>query len=138
MATPDVQGGLNRLRPDSTLNHFTASGGQSIYRGNTLPQNLIGDYFVCEPVGRLVSRAEVINLKGKIIFQPAYYRQEFITSSDIFFRPVNSYTGPDGNLYIVDMYRGIIQQGSWTPRGSFLRRVIDRKWIAKNTGRGRI
>ncbi|HCN82551.1 MAG TPA: cytochrome C, partial [Sphingobacteriaceae bacterium] len=138
MATPDVQGGLPRLRPDSTLNHFTASSGQSIYRGNTLPQNLIGDYVICEPVGRLVRRAKVINLKGKTTLQNAYYRQEFITSSDIYFRPVNSYTGPDGNLYIVDMYRGIIQQGTWTPKDSYLRRAIDKRGMAKNIGRGRI
>jgi glucose/arabinose dehydrogenase/mono/diheme cytochrome c family protein len=138
MATPDVQGGLPRLRPDSTLNHFTASNGQSIYRGNTLPQNLTGDYIVCEPVGRLVRRAKVMNLKGKTTMQNAYYRQEFISSSDIYFRPVNSYTGPDGNLYIVDMYRGIIQQGTWTPKDSYLRRAIDRRGMAKNIGRGRI
>ncbi len=54
------------------------------------------------------------------------------------FRPVNSYTGPDGNLYIVDMHRGIIQQGNWTRPGSFLRKRIDAKGLAKNTGHGRI
>ena len=138
IATPDVQGGLPRLRPDSTLNHFTASSGQSIYRGNSLPQDLAGDYIVCEPVGRLISRAKVQNVKGKITFRPAYYRQEFIASSDMHFRPVNSYTGPDGNLYIVDMYRGIIQQGNWTPKGSFLREAIDKRKMAQNVGRGRI
>ena len=35
ISTPDVQGGLMRLRADSTLNHFTGACGQSIYRGNT-------------------------------------------------------------------------------------------------------
>jgi mono/diheme cytochrome c family protein len=51
---------------------------------------------------------------------------------------VNSYTGPDGNLYIVDMYRGIIQQGNWTRKGSFLRKKIDSLGLAKNINRGRI
>jgi putative membrane-bound dehydrogenase-like protein len=138
MATPDVQGGLPRLRADSTLNHFTGACGQSIYRGNTLPKDLVGDYIICEPVARLIRRAKVINLKGKIIVQNAYYRQEFIASTDMNFRPVNSYTGPDGNLYIVDMHRGIIQQGNWTRPGSFLRRKIDQLGLAKNTGHGRI
>ena len=54
------------------------------------------------------------------------------------FRPVNSYTGPDGNLYIVDMHRGIIQQGNWTRPGSFLRKKIDAMGMAKNVGHGRI
>lgn len=52
MVTPDVQGGLNRLRlPDSTLNHFTASNGQSIFRGDKLPADLVGDYLIGEPSG---------------------------------------------------------------------------------------
>ncbi len=138
MATPDVQGGLPRLRADSTLNHFTASCGQSIYRGNTLPKDMSGDLLICEPVARIIRRAKVINLQGKIIVQNAYYRQEFIASTDMNFRPVNTYTGPDGNLYIVDMHRGIIQQGNWTRPGSFLRSKIDRMGMAKNTGHGRI
>ena len=138
ISTPDVQGGLPRLRPDSTLNHFTASSGQSIFRGNALPKDLIGDYLICDPVGRLIRRAKLTNVKGKIIAQNAYDKQEFIASSDMNFRPVNSYTGPDGNLYIVDMHRGIIQQGSWTRPGSFLRKVIDRMGFAQNIGHGRI
>jgi len=138
IATPDVQGGLPRLRADTTLNHFTGACGQSIYRGNSLPADLVGDYLVCEPVGRMIRRAKVLNLKGKTVIQNAYYRQEFIASTDMNFRPVNSYTGPDGNLYIVDMHRGIIQQGNWTQPGSFLRNAIDSIGLAKNTGHGRI
>lgn len=138
MATPDVQGGLKRLRPNVTLNHFTASCGQSIFRGDRLPQDLVGDYIICEPVGRLIRRAKIIDLKGKRILKNAYYQEEFISSSDMNFRPVNTATGPDGNLYIVDMHRGIIQQGTWTRPGSFLRGKIDSLGLARNTGRGRI
>ncbi len=138
IATPDVQGGKMRLRADTTLNHFTASCGQSIYRGNSLPQDLRGDLLVCEPVARAIRRAKVLNLQGKTVIQNAYYRQEFIASTDMNFRPVNTYTGPDGNLYIVDMHRGIIQQGNWTKPGSFLRQEIDKLGLAKNTGHGRI
>lgn len=138
IATPDVQGGPKRLRPNVTLNHFTASCGQSIFRGDRLPDDLVGDYIVCEPVGRIVRRAKVINVKGKIVLQNAYEKQEFISSSDMNFRPVNTATGPDGNLYIVDMHRGIIQQGNWTRPGSFLRHKIDSLGLAENIGHGRI
>ncbi|HCN84990.1 MAG TPA: cytochrome C, partial [Sphingobacteriaceae bacterium] len=99
IATPDVQGGEKRLRTDLTLNHFTACAGQSIYRGDKLPQDLVGDYLICEPVGRLIRRAKVINVKGKTLFENAYNKEEFIASTDMNFRPVNSATGPDGNLY---------------------------------------
>lgn len=138
IATPDVQGGNARLSPDNTLNHFTACCGQSIFRGDHLPNDLVGDYIICEPVGRIVRRAKVIDEKGKIALENAYHQKEFISSSDMNFRPVNSATGPDGNLYIVDMYRGIIQQGNWTQKGSFLRKKIDSLGLDKNIGRGRI
>lgn len=138
IATPDVQGGPKRLRPDITLNHFTASCGQSIFRGDRLPHDLVGDYIVCEPVGRIIRRAKVIDREGKIVLENAYDRQEFISSSDMNFRPVNTATGPDGNLYIVDMHRGIIQQGNWTRPGSFLRQKIDSLGLAENIGHGRI
>ena len=55
---------------------------------------------------------------------------EFITSSDGNFRPVNTYTGPDGCLYIVDMYRGVIQEKSFmTP---YLKQEILRLNFDKN------
>ncbi|RYE14222.1 MAG: c-type cytochrome [Sphingobacteriales bacterium] len=137
-ATPDVQGGNIRLRPDSTLNHFTACSGQSVYRGDRLPADLQGDLMICEPVGRLIRRAKVINTDGMISLKNAYDKQEFIASTDMNFRPVNTATGPDGCLYIVDMYRGIIQEGNWTQKGSYLRPQIVSKGLDKNIGRGRI
>ena len=138
ISTPDVQGGLSRLRNDSTLNHFTACAGQSIFRGTAFPSDAQGDLFIPEPVGRLIRRAKVINTNGKISLKNAYEKEEFIASTDMNFRPVNSMTGPDGCLYIVDMYRGIIQEGNWTRKGTYLRKQIDEKKLDKNIGRGRI
>jgi glucose/arabinose dehydrogenase/mono/diheme cytochrome c family protein len=138
ISTPDVQGGVSRLRPDSTLNHFTGCTGQSIFRGTALPEDTKGDLFICEPVGRLIRRAKVTNTAGKVTLTNAYNKEEFIASTDMNFRPVNSVTGPDGSLYIVDMYRGIIQEGNWTKPGSFLRSKIVPRGLDKNIGRGRI
>jgi glucose/arabinose dehydrogenase/mono/diheme cytochrome c family protein len=139
IATPDIQGGLRRLRlPDSTLNHFTASNGQSIFRGDKLPADLVGDYLIGEPVARIIRRAKVINTNGKLTLENAYKQQEFIASTDMNFRPVNTYTGPDGCLYIVDMNRGIIQESQWTPKDSYLRPQIQRLGLDKNVQHGRI
>lgn len=138
IATPDVEGGLKRLRPDTTLNHFTASCGQSIYRGDALPADLRGDLLICEPVGRLIRRAKVTDDHGKITLHNAYDKEEFIASTDMNFRPVNTATGPDGCLYIVDMHHGIIQEGNWTREGSYLRPQILKKGLDKNIGQGRI
>jgi mono/diheme cytochrome c family protein/glucose/arabinose dehydrogenase len=138
IATSDVEGGLKRLRPDSTLNHFTASCGQVVYRGDKLPKDMYGDLFIPEPVGRLIRRAKVSNVNGKTILKNAYDKSEFLASTDMNFRPVNMYTGPDGAMYIVDMYHGIIQEGNWTGPGSYLRGKILEKQLDKNIGRGRI
>ncbi|WP_164714280.1 DUF7133 domain-containing protein [Chitinophaga rhizosphaerae] len=138
IATPDVQGGPGRLRPDSTLNHFTGCCGQSVYRGNALPEDLKGDLVICEPVGRLIRRAKVAERNGIRVLRNAYDREEFIVSTDMNFRPVNTANGPDGCLYIVDMHRGIIQEGNWTRKGSYLRPEILKRALDKNIGHGRI
>ena len=138
IATPDVQGGKVRLRPDSTLNHFTGCCGQSIFRGTALPDDLKGDLLICEPVGRLIRRAKVTSRNGVKVLKNAYQQEEFIVSTDMNFRPVNTTTGPDGCLYIVDMHRGIIQEGNWTREGSYLRPEILKRGLDKNIGHGRI
>ncbi|MEZ5965928.1 MAG: discoidin domain-containing protein [Planctomycetota bacterium] len=138
IATPDVQGGTGRLRADGSLDHFTGCCGPSIYRGDALPADCRGDYIVCEPVGRLVRRASVRDVDGKIVLENRYPQAEFWTSTDMNFRPVWSATGPDGGLWVVDMYRGIIQEGNWTREDSYLRPQIERLGLQANVGRGRI
>ncbi|PHS16937.1 MAG: protein containing Coagulation factor 5/8 type [Blastopirellula sp.] len=135
---PDTQGGRARLRDDNSLNRFTASCGQSIFRGDRMPGDLYGDLIICEPVGRLIRRAKVTNDNGRIVVSNAYDQKEFIASTDPNFRPVNSATGPDGCLYLVDMYRGIIQEGNWVREGSYLRGIVQEYELDKNIGRGRI
>ena len=138
IGTPDVQGGQSRLRADSTLNHFTASCGQSVFRGDRLPASLIGDLFICEPVGRLIRRAKMVERNGIATLSNAYDKREFLASSDMNFRPINSATGPDGCLYIVDMYHGIIQESAWTKPDSYIHPQIKRKNLDLNINRGRI
>jgi mono/diheme cytochrome c family protein len=138
VGTPDVQGGLEKLREDNTLNHFTGVAGQEIFLGHKMPPSMYGDLFIPEPVGRLVRRAKVRIEDGKKVLYNAYDQTEFLASTDLNFRPVQAKTGPDGALYIVDMYRGIIQESNWTREGSFLRPVIVRKELDKNIGKGRI
>jgi len=137
---PDVQGGPGQLRPDNTLNHFTATSGQAIFRGDRLPEDLRGNLLFAEPVGRLIRRTVIAVEDGVTRLANPYEKEhgEFIRSTDPLFRPVNMITAPDGTLYIVDMYRGIIQQGEWTQKGSYLREQIDALKMEQQTGRGRI
>lgn len=136
---PDVEGGPRRFRPeDKTLNHFTATCGQVIFRGDRLPSDLAGDLLFAEPVGRLIRRSKVEVRDGMTHLRNAHPRSEFIRSTDPNFRPVNMENGPDGHLYIVDMYRGIIQEANWVREGSYLRKVVKDYSLHENFGRGRI
>ena len=134
----DHQGGAGRTRPDKTLNHFTASCGQEVVRGDRLPADLRGDVLISEPVGRLVRRAKVSVVDGITRLENPYAKSEFIRSSDPNFRIVNMVNGPDGCLYLVDMYRGIIQEGNWVKEGSYLRKVVQQYSMDKVFGYGRI
>ena len=138
IATPDIEGGKKRLKDDSTLNHFTATCGQTIYRGDRLPASMKGDLFICEPVGRLIRRAKVQTKNGVRVVKNAYDKVEFLASSDMNFRPINMATGPDGCMYIVDMYRGIIQEGNWTGPSSYIRPQILHFGLDKHNSKGRI
>jgi mono/diheme cytochrome c family protein/glucose/arabinose dehydrogenase len=137
--TPDVQGGLKMLRPDNTLKRFTGGGGQSIYLGGIF-DDMQGDYIIAEPVGNLIRRSKVTRENGYTVLSNRYQSQkkEFIASSDPNFRPVWTESAPDGSLMILDMYRGIIQEGNWTQKGSYLRGVIDNYGFDKVIGRGRL
>ncbi|MGA0559801.1 DUF7133 domain-containing protein [Larkinella sp. VNQ87] len=136
--TPDVNGGPKTLRSDSTMALFTSICGQSVFRGDRLPKSMAGDYIVAEPVARVIRRANIRNNDGKVRLSNVYRHDEFISSTDMNFRPINTYTGPDGCLYIVDMYRGIIQESTWAQPGSYLYNQIMTKGLDKNIRRGRI
>ncbi|HZZ43562.1 MAG TPA: c-type cytochrome [Tepidisphaeraceae bacterium] len=134
----DVQGGPPRLRPQGGLNRFTGCAGPSIFRGDALPHDLYGDYILPEPVGRLIRRAKITDTNGELVVSNPSLGKEFIASTDPNFRPVWSATGPDGCLYICDMYHGIIQEANWTKEGSYLRPQIQKYGLDKNINHGRI
>ncbi|MES2596500.1 MAG: discoidin domain-containing protein [Verrucomicrobiota bacterium] len=138
MGLRDYQGGPGKSRDDDTLNHFTATCGGEIYRGDQLPAELKGDLFFGEPVGRLIRRTKIEVNDGITILHNPYPQNEFLRSTDACFRPVDMKTAPDGTLFICDMYRGIIQEGNWTKEGSYLRKVILQHSMDKVIGKGRI
>ena len=89
-------------------------------------------------MGRLIRRSKVTVRDGVTYLRNPYEKSEFIRSTDPDFRPVNLVNAPDGTLYIVDMYRGIIQEGNWVREGSYLRKRVEQYGFDKNFGRGRI
>ena len=135
----DMQGGMNRVRlPDGTLNHFTAASGVEIFRGDRLPKDMVGDLFFNEPVARIVRRAKVVVTDGLTQLRNAYPKSEFVRSTDPLFRPVCIVNAPDGTLYLMDMYTGIIQDAQFVGPGSYLRRKVEQYQLDKQHNWGRI
>ncbi len=137
-----VNPGVNRgyqpttLKPDGRLDKFTAACGTVIYRGDLFPREYYGNAFVCEPAGNMIRRSVLTEDYGVISAQNAYEKSEFLTSTDERFRPVNLYNGPDGALYIVDMYHGILQHRIYlTP---YLRRQVEDRGLQEPIHLGRI
>ena len=119
------------------IRSFTSVCGQSIYREDKFPFDTRGSYFVVDPTIHVVRRAN-ISKDGDIIklLRAEPEGQEFMRSSDINSRFVNTAVGPDGCLYITDMYRGIIQDAPWLNPQS--RENIKKNGLDKNIQHGRI
>jgi mono/diheme cytochrome c family protein/glucose/arabinose dehydrogenase len=134
--------GVNRgyqsgiLRPDGTLAAHTSVGSPVVYRGDRLPSDLYGNVFVTEPAGNLVSRIVLSEENGTVRARKAYDGAEFLASTDERFRPVNLSNAPDGTLYVVDMYRGVIQHRGYITE--YLRNHIVSHTLEQPIGYGRI
>ncbi len=124
------------LDKDGRLLEFTAACSPLSYRGTAFPSAYYGNVFVCEPAGNLIKR-NVVEEKGLLLsaYDP-HPGTEFLASTDERFRPVHMATGPDGALYIADMYRGLIQHSAYvTP---YLKDQTVSRSLAAPINRGRI
>ena len=137
-----VNPGVNRgyqkgqLREDGRLATYTGACGPCIYRGESFPKEFYGAAFLCEPTGNLVRCERLTERDGFVTGTNAFPEAEFLASTDERFRPINLYTGPDGALYVVDMYRGILQHRMYLT--SYLRKQSLSRELDKAVDRGRI
>jgi putative membrane-bound dehydrogenase-like protein len=116
----------NRLFPARASQLFALSGpagrttgacGIGVYRDSKLGDEFTGNTFTCEPVSLLVHR-RVLKANGNTFRgdrATGETASEFLTSTDPWFRPVQAMTGPDGGLWIADMYRFVIEHPRWIP-----------------------
>ncbi len=144
-----VNPGINRgyqpqmLDDKGRLRRTTATCGPGIYRGDQFPEGFVGDAFVPEPSGNVVSYFDMesrddgsLRAHHKSFDDAKWGKREFLACTDERFRPINVETGPDGCLYIVDMYRGILQHKVYVT--TFLRKQILERKLDKPIGLGRI
>ncbi|WP_343307180.1 c-type cytochrome [Chitinophaga niabensis] len=109
--TPGVNRGYMKKVLDDSLRliRFTAACGPVIYRAGLYGAAYEGNAFVAEPSANLIKRNILEDSGYQVKGKQAYKGREFLASTDERFRPVNLNVGPDGALYVLDMYRGIIQ-----------------------------
>ncbi|MCB9917924.1 MAG: dehydrogenase [Planctomycetes bacterium] len=131
------RGYQNGMLRDGKLARTTAVCGPGVYRGGLFPNAWIGDVFVPEPAGNLVRQMKItVDDRGQKRAENRWQDREFLASTDERFRPVQCLTGPDGALYVVDFYRGILQHRNFLT--TFLRKQIEQRKLATPIGLGRI
>lgn len=94
---------------------FTGATGITVYRGNAWPEEYRGNLFVGEVANNLVYRARVEANGVGVRAVRADPDAEFLASSDNWFRPVQFANAPDGSLYVIDMYRELIEGAAFLP-----------------------
>jgi mono/diheme cytochrome c family protein/glucose/arabinose dehydrogenase len=135
--------GVNRgyrdpfFRPDGSSIIIQGAGSPTVYRGDKYPADVRGSVFITDSPTNLVHRFNIVDDgTGRLAAKNAYARGEFLASSDERFRPVNLMSAPDGNLYVVDMYRGVVQDGGiWS---DYLRDYIKSRDLELPVERGRV
>ena len=94
---------------------FTSACSTMVYRDNLLGNDFLGDTFTCAPVHNLIHRRKLV--PNGVSFESTRpddnTDHEFLASTDSWFRPATVTTGPDGALWIVDMYRLVIEHPEW-------------------------
>jgi putative membrane-bound dehydrogenase-like protein len=101
------ENGLNRK--EQLSGYFTGASGSMVYTGDAWPAEYRNNIFVGDVSGNLIHR-DVLTPEG-VSFKASRSKDqtEFIASKDQWFRPCNFANAPDGNLYVMDVYRLFIE-----------------------------
>lgn len=97
---------------------FTSACSSIVARSSSFDFNGQKSAFICEPVHNLVHRTVLADDGSSFVAarHPAEKATEFLASTDPWFRPVRCEIGPEGGLWVVDMYRETIEHPQWIPQ----------------------
>src|SRR5438552_13066332 len=102
--------------PDAAGN-LTSANSATPYRDTLFGADFASSIFISEPAQNVVHR-EILENNGVTFAShraPDEQDREFLASADNWFRPTMLRTGPDGALYIADMYRRVIEHPEYFP-----------------------
>lgn len=104
-----------RFNQPQSLGHVTSACSPSPYRDDLFGPGFANSVFVSEPVHNAVHRENLTPEGATFTSQRADDESdsEFLASRDVWFRPTMLKTGPDGALYIADMYRFVLEHPEW-------------------------
>ncbi len=131
---PVGKGYYRATRADHT-NRITSAGGICIYRDTLLGEGFAHNAFTCAPSHNLVTRRVLERTGATFSAHRAEGKKKraFLAAADNWFRPVQARTGPDGALWVVDMYRFVIEHPDYMPK-----QRLEIYNIRAGAGRGRI
>jgi putative membrane-bound dehydrogenase-like protein len=119
------ENGLSRVYPigeqATRLNHpeqsgyFSGSCGIQYYDGGSWSKKYDNTLWVNDVVLNLVHVDKLSSNQSALKVSRLFNKKEFLATSDRSSRPVNLQVGPDGNMYLVDMYREVIEHPEWIP-----------------------
>ena len=122
----------NITTADGHAGSFSAACAVHVWFGGGLTPECDGAVFSCDPTGNLVHADRLTPQGATFTATPLYPNRELLASRDDWFRPVYLTPGPDGALYVADMYRKVIEHPDYL--GEEIRKHTDFV-TGKNSGR---
>jgi putative membrane-bound dehydrogenase-like protein len=113
--------------------YFTSATGITVFRGTALGDNFYGNLFIGDVASNLVHRKVVRPYGVTFVANRVEQEHEFLASTDTWFRPCNFANGPDGALYICDIYREVVEHPASIPE--IIKKHLD---LTSGKDRGRI
>lgn len=119
------ENGLARIYPigeqEARVNHpeqsgyFSGACGITYYGGGALGEEYNNTVWVADVVLNLIHVDKLTPNGASFTASRVMEKRDVLASSDRAFRPVNMSVGPDGAMYLVDMYRTVIEHPEWIP-----------------------
>jgi mono/diheme cytochrome c family protein/glucose/arabinose dehydrogenase len=135
--------GVNRgyrdqsFRPDGSSRIMQSAATPVVYRGDRLPAELRGGLFVTDCTTNMLHWFKVDDDgHGRLSARNGFAKGEIFAARDERVRPVSAFSAPDGTIYVVDMYRGVVQDAAY--QTEYLQDYIKKNNLAAPVNRGRI